>query len=204
MNYVGKPLSYVLATPERPDDADNPLRVAFGNEASDRDIEEFARRFDCTVIDGFGSTETPVVISRDPGTPPGSLGQGVGAVAVYDPETRDRVPVARSSTSTGALLNLDEAIGELVNTAGTGYFAGYYNDEAATDERMRDGMYWSGDLAYRDAEGLVYLRRPHRRLDAGGRREPRRRADRADPGAAPVGRPGRGVRRPGPARPATR
>jgi fatty-acyl-CoA synthase len=41
LNYVGKPLAYVLATPERPDDADNPLRVAFGNEASDRDIEEF-------------------------------------------------------------------------------------------------------------------------------------------------------------------
>src|SRR5437588_1170167 len=26
-NYVGKPLSYVLATPERPDDADHPLRL---------------------------------------------------------------------------------------------------------------------------------------------------------------------------------
>jgi fatty-acyl-CoA synthase len=38
MNYVGKPLTYVLATPEHPDDRDNPLRVAFGNEATDRDI----------------------------------------------------------------------------------------------------------------------------------------------------------------------
>jgi fatty-acyl-CoA synthase len=26
-NYVGKPLSYILATPERPDDSDNPGRV---------------------------------------------------------------------------------------------------------------------------------------------------------------------------------
>ena len=42
MNYVGKPLAYVLATPARPDDSDNPLRVAFGNEATDRDIEDFA------------------------------------------------------------------------------------------------------------------------------------------------------------------
>ena len=49
MNYVGKPLAYVLATQERPDDGDNPLRVAFGNEATDRDIEEFGRRFDCKV-----------------------------------------------------------------------------------------------------------------------------------------------------------
>ncbi|MFC7503432.1 acyl-CoA synthetase, partial [Nocardioides sp. GCM10030258] len=38
LNYVGKPLAYVLATPAQPDDADNPLRYAFGNEAADRDI----------------------------------------------------------------------------------------------------------------------------------------------------------------------
>ena len=76
MNYVGKPLAYILATPERPDDHDNPLRVAFGNEASDRDIEEFGRRFDCIVWDGFGSTENAVIITREDGRPPGSVGKG--------------------------------------------------------------------------------------------------------------------------------
>lgn len=35
-------------------------------------------------------------------------------------------------------------------------FAGYYDDEGATDERMRHGMFWSGDLAY-DADGWIYL-----------------------------------------------
>lgn len=54
MNYVGKPLAYILATPEEPGDAELPLRVAFGNEASDRDIAEFGRRFGCEVWDGFG------------------------------------------------------------------------------------------------------------------------------------------------------
>ena len=57
----------------------------------------------------------------------------------------------------GALANLDDAVGELVNTYGAGGFTGYYNDPAATDERMRHGMYWSGDLAYRDADGWIYL-----------------------------------------------
>ena len=33
-NYVGKPLSYVLATPPQPDDADNTLLRVFGNEAA--------------------------------------------------------------------------------------------------------------------------------------------------------------------------
>jgi fatty-acyl-CoA synthase len=153
---VGKPLAYVLATPERPDDADNPLRVAFGNEASDRDIEEFARRFDCQVVDGFGSTESAVIVTRTEGTPPGSIGQGFDGVAIYDSETVTECAVAEFSPE-GILLNADQAIGELVNTQGGGMFQGYYNDPAANDDRLRHGMYWSGDLAYRDADGWIYL-----------------------------------------------
>jgi fatty-acyl-CoA synthase len=155
LNYVGKPLTYVLATPELPDDADNPLRLAFGNEAGDRDIKAFAERFGCVVVDGFGSTENAVVISRIPGTPPGSLGVPLEGIAVLDPGTLQECPRAVLD-DTGRVTNLDEATGELVNTTGSGQFAGYYNDEAATAERMRGGMYWSGDLAYRDQEGFVY------------------------------------------------
>jgi fatty-acyl-CoA synthase len=59
--------------------------------------------------------------------------------------------------SAGRLVNGAEAIGELVNTQGAGFFAGYYDDAEADAERMRGGMYWSGDLAYRDAEGFVYF-----------------------------------------------
>jgi fatty-acyl-CoA synthase len=156
MNYVGKPLAYVLATPEQPDDHDNPLRVAFGNEASDRDIAEFSRRFDCTVWDGFGSTEGAIIISREDGCPPGSLGRGFPGVAVYNPDTLAECPTAMFDED-GALTNADQAIGELVNTTGAGLFAGYYNDPQATDARLRHGMFWSGDLAYRDADGWIYF-----------------------------------------------
>jgi fatty-acyl-CoA synthase len=156
MNYVGKPLAYVLATPEQPDDADNPLLVAFGNEASDRDIAEFSRRFDCTVWDGFGSTEGAIIITREDGCPAGSLGQGFPGVSIYNPDTLTECAVARFDDD-GALINPDEAIGELVNTSGAGLFAGYYNDQDATDARLRHGMFWSGDLAYRDADGWIYF-----------------------------------------------
>ena len=156
MNYVGKPLAYVLATPEQADDHDNPLRVAFGNEASDRDIAEFSRRFDCIVWDGFGSTEGAIIITRDDGCPPGSLGRGFPGVGIYDPDTLTECPVAIFGPD-GGVTNADEAIGELVNTTGAGMFAGYYNDPQATDARVRNGMFWSGDLAYRDADGWIYF-----------------------------------------------
>lgn len=156
MNYVGKPLAFVLATPEGADDADNTLRVAFGNEASDRDIAEFGRRFGCAVWDGFGSTEIAVTITREDGCPPGSVGRGFDGIAVYDAETVSECAVAVFDAG-GALANPDDAIGELVNTQGAGMFSGYYNDPDATEERLRHGMYWSGDLAYRDADGWIYL-----------------------------------------------
>ncbi len=156
MNYVGKPLAYILAGPEKPDDGDNPLRVAFGNEAGDRDIVEFARRFGCQVWDGFGSTENAVTVTREDGCPAGSIGKGFPGVAIYNAETLTECDVARFDEH-GALVNGDDAIGELVNTQGAGMFAGYYNDTDATEERMRHGMFWSGDLAYRDADGWIYL-----------------------------------------------
>jgi fatty-acyl-CoA synthase len=156
LNYVGKPLALVLGTPEQPDDADNTLRAAFGNEATERDIDEFARRFGCRVVDSFGSSEFAVVVMREDGCPPGSIGKGYPGVSVYHPDTVTECATAVFDQH-GALANFDEAVGELVNTYGAGGFTGYYNDQAATDERMRHGMYWSGDLAYRDGDGWIYL-----------------------------------------------
>ncbi len=135
MNYVGKPLALMLATAERPDDADNTLRIAFGNEATDRDIDEFARRFGCRVVDSFGSSEFAVIVTREDGTPTGSIGKGYPGVAVYHSESVTECAPAVFDEN-GALANFDEAVGELVNTEGGGPFAGYYNDPAATGERI--------------------------------------------------------------------
>jgi fatty-acyl-CoA synthase len=156
LNYVGKPLALILSTPERPDDADTTLRVAFGNEATDRDIAEFARRFGCRVVDSFGSSEFGVIVVREDGAPPGSIGKPYPGVSIYNPTTLQECAVAQFDEH-GALTNFDDAVGELVNTQGAGPFVGYYNDPAATAERMRHGMYWAGDLAYRDADGWIYL-----------------------------------------------
>ncbi len=64
-NYTGKPLSYLVATPELPDDADNPVRIAFGNEGSPEVIDAFRTRFGVEVIDAFGSTEGAIAVNRD-------------------------------------------------------------------------------------------------------------------------------------------
>ncbi|MCT2272925.1 AMP-binding protein [Dietzia cinnamea] len=156
MNYVGKPLAYILDTPARPDDAQTTLRAAFGNEAAAKDIPAFAERFGCRVWDAYGSTELAIIITRTEESPLESIGVPFPGVAVYDPVTGQDCPRAIYDDD-GKVANLDECVGELVNTQGAGFFAGYYNDDKATSDRMRDGMYWSGDLAYRDADGFIYM-----------------------------------------------
>jgi fatty-acyl-CoA synthase len=155
-NYVGKPLSYILATPDQPDDADNPLTRVFGNEAADADIGRFAQRFGCSVTDNYGSTEGGLIIIRTSEQPPGSLGMGMGGAAVLDPETGEECPRARFDEH-GRLLNPDEAIGEMINREGNSSFEGYYKNEEANQARTHDGIYWSGDLGYRDENDWFYF-----------------------------------------------
>ncbi|OBF16584.1 long-chain-fatty-acid--CoA ligase FadD17 [Mycobacterium sp. ACS4331] len=142
-NYVGKPLSYILATPPQPDDADNPLRVAYGNEGAPRDLPRFAERFGVQVVDGFGSSEGGVAIARTPDTPEGALGPLTNGVDIIDVDTGKSCPPG--------------VVGELVNTTGRGQFRGYYNDPEAEAERMAGGVYHSGDLAYRDENGFAHF-----------------------------------------------
>lgn len=159
-NYVGRALAYVLAQPERPDDGENPLRLGFGTEASTRDRQEFCRRFRCELTEKYGSSEGVVATYLPPGTPAGSVGlpqpRPGSDVAVVGPETgRECVPAVFDAH--GRLLNADEAIGEIVDRGGAPTFEGYYADIEATQQRMRNGWYWSGDLAYRDSDGFLYF-----------------------------------------------
>lgn len=142
-NYVGKPLNYILATDPHPDDASSSLRIMYGNEASAVDRQRFAARFGCRVVDGFGSTEGGVAITRTPDTPHDALGPLRAPTAVVDVETGEPAPPG--------------VIGEIVNSSGPGLFAGYHNDPDATAERMRGGVYHTGDLAWVDDDGYLHF-----------------------------------------------
>jgi fatty-acyl-CoA synthase len=157
-SYVGKAIAYILATPERPDDGDNTLQSAFGTEASVRDRSRFRKRFGCYLIEGYGQSEGGASMNPALGMPKGSLGKPVDGVdlAVLNPQTGEECARARFDEG-GRLLNAGEAIGEIVNRSGRGKFEGYYNRADAEAERLRDGWYWTGDLAYVDEEGFFFF-----------------------------------------------
>lgn len=158
--YVGRAVQYLLATPERPDDADTPLRTGFGTEAGPVDAARFAERFGVRLVEGYGSSEGGASLQHAAvggGAPPGAVGRAAPGsdLAVVDPETGEERPRARLDGS-GRLLNGSEAIGELVNR-GRSLFEGYWKNEEAAAARTRRGWYWTGDLFFRDADGWFHF-----------------------------------------------
>ncbi|MGB3709342.1 AMP-binding protein [Gordonia sp. (in: high G+C Gram-positive bacteria)] len=156
-NYVGRSLAYILAQPERPDESSNSLRFGWGTEASARDRDEFSRRFGAPITESYGASEGVCVIVRDETTPPGALGIPNPALGmtVLDPDGNECPPAEFAAD--GSLLNGSKAIGEIVARDGGARFEGYYNNPEAYADNVRNGDYWSGDLAYRDANGVYWF-----------------------------------------------
>jgi len=157
-NTVGRAVAHILATPPTGHDRDHSLKFVLGPETSAPDKEAFTDRFGVPLFEGYSSSEGAIVLHPVGGARPGALGRPPkGAdIAVVDPVTGQECETARLDGG-GRLLNPDEAIGELVGRNVVSSFEGYYGDPEAEAERVRDGWYWSGDLAYRDEEGVFYF-----------------------------------------------
>jgi fatty-acyl-CoA synthase len=157
-NTVGRALSYVLATPPSPHDLEHRVKFALAPESSPADASAFRERFGIPLVGGYGSSEGAIIISPARSAQPGALGLPAdGAdVAVVDPGSGTECPRAEFDEH-GRIVNASEAIGEIVRRDPKLVFEGYYKNDEATAERNRNGWYWSGDLGYRDADGVFYF-----------------------------------------------
>jgi fatty-acyl-CoA synthase len=157
-NTVGRAISHIVATPPTDHDRDHRLRFVLGPETSAPDKAEFTRRFGVPLFEGYGSSENAIVLKPVPDARPGALGRARQRddVVVVDPETGSEQARATFDAG-GRLTNPAESIGELVGRKARANFEGYYNNPDAEAERTRFGWYWSGDLGYRDDEGIFYF-----------------------------------------------
>ena len=158
-NTVGRAIAHINATPPTVADRDHGLKWVLGPETSEADKHAFSARFGVPVFDGYGSSENAVILlPAGRASQPGPLGVAPPGtdIAVVDPDTGEECPRARFDPA-GALLNPGEAIGEIVGRDAGARFEGYYNDPEAEAQRLRRGWYWSGDLAYRDEDGVFYF-----------------------------------------------
>ncbi len=101
------------------------------------------------ILEGFGQTESTMIIGNMTGASHkiGSMGK---PAPIYD---------VRLVDSEGNDVNVGEN-GEIVinvkDGAPCGLFKGYYNDEEKTNEVWYDGLYHTGDVAWRDEDGFYW------------------------------------------------
>ncbi len=110
---------------------------------------QFQKATGLAVMEGFGQSETTVMIGNLIGMSPkiGSMGKPVPLYPV------DLVDPDGNSVDVGQ-------VGEIViraeKTDICGLFRGYYNNEEGTDSAWHDGMYHTGDTAWRDEDGYFW------------------------------------------------
>jgi long-chain acyl-CoA synthetase len=109
-------------------------------------MHAFNKKYDVTILEGYGLSETSPVASfnhLDKPTKPGSIGTPLWGVemAVVDPE--------------GKKLGPGE-LGEIV-IRGHNVMKGYYKRPEATAESIRGGWFHTGDLAKTDEEGFYFI-----------------------------------------------
>jgi acyl-CoA synthetase (AMP-forming)/AMP-acid ligase II len=108
-------------------------------------------RWGCEFVNGYGSTEST----------------GISALAPHehDPE---RLPHLLGSVGRSFALSVPRVVDEHDNDVAPGeigevlarsaaMMSGYWRDPAGTDEVIRGGFMHTGDLAYRDEDGYLYL-----------------------------------------------
>ncbi len=125
-------------------------RMTTAGEALNPEVyRQFKQATGLRVMEGFGQTETTLTIANFIGGPHklGSMGK---------PSPLYEMDLVDADGNTVA----DGEVGEIVlhtdNRNQVGLFLGYYRDPEKTAEVMHDGLYHTGDTAWRDEDGFYW------------------------------------------------
>ena len=112
-------------------------------------FKKFKEATGLEIMEGFGQTETTLTIANLVGTTPklGSMGKASPQydIDIVDPDGKSVAP---------------GEVGEIVihtdKNVPCGLYKEYYLDEEKTSEAWYDGMYHTGDTAWRDEDGYIF------------------------------------------------
>jgi acetyl-CoA synthetase len=102
------------------------------------------------LMEGFGQTETTLLLGNMPWMQPkpGSMGL---PIPQYD---IDLVDYDGRSVEAG---EQGQIVIRIKEQKPVGLFKGYYKDEERTRDAMKDGLYYTGDIAWRDEDGYYWF-----------------------------------------------
>ncbi len=112
-------------------------------------FKQFEKSTGLRIMEGFGQTETTLTIANLAGMQPkvGSMGKPIPLydIDIVDP---DGNPVGVGENG--------EIVVRTDKEVPNGLFLGYHNDEEKTKEAWHDGLYHTGDVAWRDEDGYFW------------------------------------------------
>jgi len=145
-HYLGGAMNLLLKQPRKPDDGNNPIRIAWGAAAPAHSWREFESRFNLRIREGYGITEAGNFTMLNLDGPVGSIGK---PVEEFDAWIENSEGQRAAPGETGEIVLRPKIPGITMN--------GYFNDPERSAEVLRDGCVYTGDLGYQDASGYFYF-----------------------------------------------
>jgi len=145
IHFVGGVLQLLLKQPPAPLDRTHGARIAWGGGCPREIWEGFEQRFGMRIREGYGMTETSSFSTINPEERLGSIGRPVDyfALEVVD----DKAQICRAGQA-GEIRAAALEPGVLTE--------GYYCNPEATENAIRDGWLYTGDLAFADEDGFLF------------------------------------------------
>jgi len=144
-NALGAMIPILMKQPERSNDTDNPVRVVFSAACPASVWAEFEKRFGVHIIEGYAAVDGGgFAILNFGNAPKGSIGKPMNPIRIVDDEGGEVAPGEPGEL----LFQVDDAKRRRVE---------YYKNPEASDAKIRDGWFHTGDLVYADEEGHLYF-----------------------------------------------
>lgn len=145
-NLLGGMTTAIYSDPEKPDDADNPVRYVLAAGMPPAIWKNFEKRFGLEVFEFYGTAEGGVSMNPPGVGPIGSMGKPPASMVakIFDEDGKECPP---------------HQIGELAfqNADGSCPHVEYYKLPEKSAAKMKDGWLWTGDMCHTDEGGWLYF-----------------------------------------------
>jgi len=144
---LGGMTTAIYSEPEKPDDADNPVRLVVSAGMPEAIWNDFARRFDVTLFEVYGTAEGGLFWNDSSG-PTGSFGNINNTLLhvsrIVDELDRDCAP---------------GQMGELIwqHSSGQAVLVNYLNKPEASAAKTEGGWFRTGDIVHADENGWMFF-----------------------------------------------
>jgi crotonobetaine/carnitine-CoA ligase len=145
-NTIGAMIPIIMKQPQKENDRDNRVRFTFSAACPADEWPKFEKRFGIKIFEGYGAVDGGGKAIMNLGNAPvGSIGKpGPGVVYRLVDKDGNDVP--------------DGTPGELIfESRGERKSVEYFKNDKATNDKLRNGWIYTGDLVKRDKKGYLYF-----------------------------------------------